>query len=187
MSDAPARAMTPVGVNHLVLNVRDIDVAHEFWTEVMGFRHIGSLKPRSERSMNMRFYNGLSESHHDLALAEIMGDSEDSGDWSMAPKRPGLNHLAVHYPDRDSWLKQIAFLQAKGVKFNLRINHGMTHSVYINDPDGHGIEVLYELPREDWEADIDGALNYADMLPTEGAEALVDEPTPVFAAPGVGD
>ena len=55
MSDAPARAMTPVGVNHLVLNVRDIEVAHEFWTDVMGFRHIGSLKPRDERSMTMRF------------------------------------------------------------------------------------------------------------------------------------
>ena len=73
MSDAPARAMTPVGVNHLVLNVRDIEVAHEFWTGVMGFRHIGSLKEREQRPMKMRFYNGLSESHHDLALTEIVG------------------------------------------------------------------------------------------------------------------
>ena len=98
MTDAPDRAMTPVGVNHLVLNVRDIEVAHDFWTEVMGFRHIGSLKDREERPMKMRFYNGLSESHHDLALAEIMGESEESGDWSMAPRRPGLNHLAVPLP-----------------------------------------------------------------------------------------
>ena len=181
MSDAPARAMTPVGLNHLVLNVRDIEVSHQFWTEVMGFRCIGELK-RDGRAANMRFYNGLSESHHDLALAEIRGEAAAADDWSMAPRRPGLNHLAVHYPDRESWLKQIAFLQAQGVKFNLRINHGMTHSVYINDPDGHGIEVLYELPREQWEADVDGALNYAEVLPTEGEAALVDEPTPVFAA-----
>ena len=33
---------------------------------------------------------------------------------------------------------------------NLRVNHGMTHSVYINDPNGYGVEVLYELPREMW-------------------------------------
>ena len=57
----------------------------------------------------------------------------------------------------------------------------MTHSVYINDPDGHGIEVLYELPREQWEGDINAALNYAEVLPTEGADALVDEPTPAFS------
>ena len=87
----------------------------------------------------------------------------------------------MHYPDRESWLKQIEFLQEQGVKFNLRINHGMTHSVYINDPDGHGIEVLYELPREQWEGDINAALNYAEVLPTEGADALVDEPTPAFS------
>ncbi len=74
----------------------------------------------------------------------------------------------------------MAFLQSKGVEFHRRINHGMTHSVYISDPNGYGIKVLYELPRDVWEGDIDAALNYAESLPTEGAEALVDEATPVF-------
>ena len=48
--------------------------------------------------------------------------------------------------------------------FHRRINHGMTHSVHISDPDGHGIEVLYELPLEVWEHDIDGAQNYSEAL-----------------------
>jgi catechol 2,3-dioxygenase len=43
----------------------------------------------------------------------------------------------------------------------------MTHSVYIHDPNGYGIELLYELPRSMWENDIDGALNYSVRLPTE--------------------
>jgi catechol 2,3-dioxygenase len=68
------------------------------------------------------------------------------------------------------------------VPFLRRVNHGMTHSVYIADPDGHGIEVLYELPREVWAGDIDGAQNYAEMLPTEGPAALADRTdNPVFA------
>jgi catechol-2,3-dioxygenase len=50
----------------------------------------------------------------------------------------------------------------------------MTHSLYIHDPNGYGVELLYELPREVWEGDIDGALNYAEQLPTEGVEALND-------------
>ena len=60
----------------------------------------------------------------------------------------------------------------------------MTHSLYINDPNGYGIELLYELPREVWENDIDAALNFAVALPTEGAEALADrtEGVPVFGA-----
>jgi len=93
----------------------------------------------------------------------------------------GLNHVAIAWPDREAWLKQLAFLKAKGVPFHRRVNHGMTHSVYISDPDGHGIEVLYELPREVWETDIDAAQNYAEQLPTEGDEALVDRTDyPVF-------
>ena len=60
-----------------------------------------------------------------------------------------------------AFLQQLAFLREKGVKFHRRINHGMTHSVYISDPNGHGIEVLYELPREVWEGDIDAA--FADV------------------------
>ena len=50
----------------------------------------------------------------------------------------------------------------------------MTHSLYIHDPNGYGIELLYELPRDAWEGDIEGALNYSVRLPTEGPEALAD-------------
>ena len=54
---------------------------------------------------------------------------------------------------------------------------------------GYGVELLYELPREVWEGDIDGALNFAKQLPTEGAEALQDrgEDVPVFKAPQPAD
>ena len=88
--------------------------------------------------------------------------------------RCAVNHVALAYPDRDAWLRQLAFLQSKGVKFDLRVEHGMTHSLYIHDPNGYGIELLYELPREVWENDIDGALNYSVRLPTEGRQALVN-------------
>jgi catechol-2,3-dioxygenase len=72
-------------------------------------------------------------------------------------------------------VKQLAFLRSKGVKFHRRVNHGMTHSLYISDPNGCGVEVLYELPREIWGEDIQGALGYAEQLPTEGDEAFVDD------------
>jgi len=45
------------------------------------------------------------------------------------------------------------------------------------------VELVYDLPREVWEGDIDAALNYATLLPTEGADALVDQTNvPVFRA-----
>jgi len=187
---SPAQAQTPRGINHVVLNVRDLEVSHRFWTEVMGFRCVGELKSiRGRQRPKMRFYSGVDAhgdvTHHDIALAEVSRDVGPNGDreeWSMQPRRVGLNHVAIAWPDRESWQRQLAFLRDKGVTFHRRVNHGMTHSVYISDPDGHGIEVLYELPREVWEKDIDAAQNYVEHLPTEGDEALIDRTdNPVFA------
>lgn len=195
--DIHIHAQPPRGINHLVLNVRDLEVSHRFWTEILGFRCVAELKSTPERQRpKMRFYSGLDAhgdvSHHDLALAEVPKAAGPAGadreEWSLQPRRVGLNHVAITWPDRESWLKQIAFLREKGVPFRRRVNHGMTHSVYISDPDGHGIEVLYELPREVWEGDIDAAQNYAEELPREGEESLVDKTdNPVFGgrAPGL--
>jgi catechol 2,3-dioxygenase-like lactoylglutathione lyase family enzyme len=183
------RAQTPRGVNHLVLNVRDLETSHRFWTEIVGFRCVAALKPKPGRTMQMRFYSGVSAhgdvTHHDLALAQIpAGVTVEPRSWSMTPGGLGLNHVAIGYPDREAWLKQIAFLKECGVPFHLRIDHGMTHSVYISDPDGHGIEILYELPREIWEHDIDGAQNYSERIPPDSEAALTDSTDyPRFGAP----
>ena len=187
---APAHAQPPRGVNHVVLSVRDLEVSHRFWTEIIGFRCVAELRPIPGRERpKMRFYSGLDArgdvTHHDLALAEVPGarDGErtDRSPWSLMPSRVGLNHVAIAWPGRESWLRQLAFLRERGVTFLRRINHGMTHSVYIEDPDGHGIEVLYELPRDVWRGDIDAAQNYAELLPTTGDASLVDRTdNPIF-------
>jgi catechol 2,3-dioxygenase len=174
----PAQAVAAVGVNHLVLNVRDLEESHRFWSDVLGFEQVGELKPRSDGvpSMKMRFYSGVSNnqhSHHDVALVEREGLNEPPSEWSMFEGNLAVNHIAITYPDREAWLRQVAWLKESGVKINLRVDHGMTHSVYINDPNGYGIEVLYELPREVWGHDIDGALNYAVLLDSENP--LVDD------------
>ena len=101
----------------------------------------------------------------------------------MAPRNTGLNHVAIAYPSREAWLKQVEHLQANGVPFHVRGEHGMSHSAYVSDPDGHGIEVLYDLPEAVWEGDLNAALNYFKPLPNEGAAALGDDAEyKVFAA-----
>ena len=39
-TNAPAEAVTPVGLNHLVINVRDIEESHRFYTEVLGLKEV---------------------------------------------------------------------------------------------------------------------------------------------------
>ena len=176
----PREAITPVGINHLVLNVRHMEESHAFWTEIMGFKQVGELHPRPDRPNppNMRFYSGDHSgklNHHDLALVEMPNLPPPPAAYDMFNSPLAVNHIAIALPNRQAWLQQLAFLQSRGVTFHRRVNHGMTHSVYITDPNGYGIEVLYELPREVWEDDIDAALNYAERLPSEGEDALVDK------------
>lgn len=185
MTDKP---VTPRGINHLVLNVRNLEESHKFWTEVVGMQLVGELKPAPNRPNppRMRFYSGTGSGgathHHDMALVENPSLPEPPVEWSMVGMPMAINHIAITYPNREAWLQQLTYLQAKGVKFDRRVEHGMTHSLYIHDPNGYGVELLYDLPREIWERDIDAALNFAVAVPTEGAEALVDRSAdlPVF-------
>ena len=151
-------------VNHLVLNVRDLDASHRFYTEVMGFEQCGELS-----NGMMRFYRTDPSHHHDLALVQVK-DPEGVPEperWSMEARRVGINHIAIAYPDRDTFLTQLRHLKANEVEFIVRGNHGMTHSAYIADPDGYGLEVLYNVPEEVWSGDVDAALNYFEFLPPD--------------------
>ena len=165
-------AVTPSGLNHLVINVRDLKESHRFWTEILGFRQVGEVPPGlgGVRRGTMRFYSGERGGklhHHDVALV-------DTPDLPRGDGPSPIGHIAIALPDRESWLRQLAFLQSRGIRFERRVEHGMTHSLYIRDPNGYSVELLYELPREVWEGDINAALNHYVALPTEGAAALED-------------
>jgi len=180
--------VSPTGVNHIVLNVRNMEESHQFWTEVVGLRLVGELRQRPGRppTPRMQFYNGMGTHgahHHDLALVENPNLPPPPSDWKMWDMPIAIHHIAITYPSREAWLRQLAYLQAKGVKFDRRVNHGMTHSLYVHDPNGYGVELVYDLPREVWEGDIDAALNFLEVLPHEGAEVLIDRTdVPVFGA-----
>jgi catechol 2,3-dioxygenase len=137
----------------------------------------------------MRFYSGTrsdgSHHHHDIALVENKALPEPPKEWAMFGMPVAVNHIAITMPTREAWLQHLEYLQKKGVKFDRRVEHGMTHSLYIHDPNGYGVEFVYDLPREVWQDDIEGALNYVKTLPTEGAEALEDrvEGVPHFKQP----
>src|SRR5262245_16212153 len=96
------QSMTPRGINHVVLNVRNLEVSHRFWTEVVGFRCVAELKPIPGRVRpKMRFYSGVDAqgdvTHHDLALAEVPGSDGSAADhetWSLMRREVGLNHVA---------------------------------------------------------------------------------------------
>lgn len=165
-------------VQHLAINVRDIEASHRFYTEALGFQLCGNLRPPPGlESIDMRFYRGDESRHHDLALVQAPDPSAFSpveARWMMFANRVGINHIAIRYPDREAFLARLAHLRAMGVNFEMRGSHGMTHSLYVTDPDGNGVEVLYDVPQEAWEGDVDAALSFWDPVPMDGHAELQD-------------
>ena len=163
---------SPTGINHLVLNVRDLERAHHFWTECLGFHHVGSWerpRPDGQQPARMRFYSGVQEGklrHHDIALLE---QSEMPENLTLHPQV--LNHVAVTYASAESWQRQIQYLMAKGIVPFRQIKRGATCSAHLLDPDGNEIELVYEFPRSVWEGDINAALNHAVVQPV-GSHAV---------------
>jgi catechol 2,3-dioxygenase len=150
-------------------------------------KQVGAWGPRADMDTmpKMRFYSGDHGGKmtlHDVAIVENPHLPAPPSGWQLFGVPRAINHIAM--PDRESWLKKLEFPQQKGVDFNIRVDYGVTHSVYINDPNCYWVELLHELPREMWESDIDGGPNYLEFLPTEDKEALTDdlENTPRFGA-----
>jgi catechol 2,3-dioxygenase len=161
------------GLSHLVLNVRDLDRSHVFYTAMLGFEQCGELEPGSTIG-RMRFYRGDPSHHHHIALVQTLESAEPPTPWAMNRTTVGINHIALNYPSREAFLARVQHLVDNNVEIAQRGNHGMTHSAYVEDPDGNGIEVLYDVPQTAWEGDVNAALNYWEPLPREGQEALVD-------------
>ena len=95
----PSVAVTPVGLNHLVLNVRDIEASHRFWTEMLGFRQVGEVPPGlgGVRRGAMRFYSGVRDGgmhHHDIALVDTPDLAQPSGPHP-------IGHVAIALADRE--------------------------------------------------------------------------------------
>jgi catechol 2,3-dioxygenase len=111
------KPVTPRGINHLVLNVRDIEESHRFWTEIVGFKKVGELTPTETRPNppKMRFYSGVREDgtshHHDIALVENRDLPAPPKDWAMFGMPVAVNHIAITMPTREAWLEHLAYLQ----------------------------------------------------------------------------
>ena len=41
--------VAPIGINHLVINVRNMAESHRFWTEIVGLKQVGAVRPRGDR------------------------------------------------------------------------------------------------------------------------------------------
>src|SRR5262249_792345 len=75
-----------------------------------------------------------------------------AGEDAIAPqgRHVGLNHMAWMMSSLDDLKQLYQRLKDKDVPIKQVADHGISIGIYFEDPDGNGLEVSYDLPREQW-------------------------------------
>lgn len=137
-------------LGHIVLYVRDIDRSVRFYRDVLGWRQIGGHGVGDTAAPVAVFSAPSNRTHHELLLIEVGPEAADQPEG----RRVGLYHLGLKVGDTDEELRD-ALHQVKqsGTPLLGASDHGVTHSLYIADPDGNEVELYIDVPGVDWQTD----------------------------------
>ena len=125
----------PQEIGHVVLRVRDLARSTAFYEGILGFRKIGEIPGR------MAFFTATGANHHDLALQAVGPNAPTPG-----PGAVGLYHIAVRLPSDDHVRRAYHKLVDAGAEVVGSSDHGVSHSLYLKDPDGIEIELYADVP-----------------------------------------
>ena len=131
-----------VRIGHVHLRVADLTRSKEFYRDVLGF-HVTIEGP----SVGLpAVFMAAGDYHHHIGLNTFGG----AGAAPPPPGHSGLYHFAILYPDERSLARAVIRLYEHGHPISHASDHGGTVSVYLHDPDGIGIELYFDRPREQW-------------------------------------
>ena len=151
-----------VDIGHVHLKVADIERALDFYVGVLGFE----LQQRMGPDAAFLSAGGY---HHHVGL----NTWQSRGATPPPPGHTGLFHVAIRYPDRASLADAVRRLADAEVPISGASDHGVSEAIYLPDPDGNGIELYYDRPKDQWPRDPDGEV--AMMSVPLDLEALLAE------------
>lgn len=167
-----SRSIHPdAGVGTVRLTVSDLARVSAFYEQVLGL----SAVDQDDGRATLQVPGGPS-------LVELWSDS------SAAPRdrrSPGLYHLAVLVPDRAALAMALARVARARWPLDGASDHLVSEALYLSDPEGNGIEIYRDRPRDEWQTR-DGHLAMATlpldledlMAELEDASGIDDQPPP---------
>lgn len=138
-------------LGHVVLYVSNLERSANFYRDTLGFHEI------SRDAHTALFSSG--RTHHEMLLIEIGGIPKPKN-----RPEPGLYHIGFKIGNTDEELRTaLTELQEKNVPFIGSADHTVTHSLYIEDPDGNELE-LYVDVSDEWKQNPRAILNPTQPL-----------------------
>jgi catechol 2,3-dioxygenase len=134
-------------IGHVHLKVSDIDKSLAFYQGLLGFEIM-------QRYGSQAVFISAGGYHHHIGL-----NTWHSKGAKPAPiNAPGLYHTAILYPER----KDLAVVLKRLIEAKHPItgasDHGVSEAIYMDDPDGNGVELYWDKPKDQWPVDAAGNL-----------------------------
>lgn len=134
-------------IGHVHLKVADLKRSLDFYQGLLGFEI-------TTRYGDQAVFISAGGYHHHIGLNTWMS----KGAPKANPNSVGLFHTAIVYPSR----KDLAFVLKRLVEANYPLtgasDHGVSEALYLDDPDGNGVELYWDRPKAQWPLKADGSL-----------------------------
>ena len=143
MPDTPIDPDVVVG--HVHLKVADLERAIQFYVQILGFE----VMTRIGDSAAFLSAGGY---HHHVGL----NTWESKGGDPPSLGTTGLYHVAFLYPTRAALAIALNRVVDSGVRLEGASDHGVSEALYLRDPDGNGVELYCDRPRDAWPRDNNG-------------------------------
>jgi|SRR5690606_19982786 catechol 2,3-dioxygenase len=147
-------------IGHVHLKVSDLDRALKFYHDLLGFELITMYGEQAA-------FISAGGYHHHIGL----NTWQSKGAPPASPQGVGLFHTAILYPKRKDLATILDRLRQHRYPLTGASDHGVSEALYLDDPDGNGVELYWDKPRDQWPQNPDGsiemytrALNLNDLL-----------------------
>ena len=135
-------------IGHVHLKVSDLDRALGFYRDILGFQEM-------QRYGTQAVFLSAGGYHHHIGL-----NTWYSKGMGPAPQRAaGLFHTAILYAERKELAQVFKRLSDLHYPLTGAADHGVSEALYLDDPDGNGVELYWDRPRDRWPLDASGNLD----------------------------
>lgn len=136
-----------VKIGHIHLTVADLERSLKFYRDLLGFEITSNYG-------NQAVFLSAGGYHHHIGLNTWAGK-----DAVPPPEgHTGLYHFALLYPNRKELARILRRLYEVNYKIEGASDHGVSESIYLQDPDGNGVELYADRVPNQWPVDDDGHL-----------------------------
>lgn len=137
-------------IGHVHLRTADIDRVKDFYVGILGFDVTMESRdvPGWGTTGDVLFLSAGGYHHH------LGFNTWKSGGGAPQPDGyAGLHHVAIAYPTRAGLADAYARVKEAGIPVRQATDHGTHEAIYISDPDGNDLELMWDRPVEQWPAE----------------------------------